>query len=281
MSLEEAATILVHFKQACRPAQQHLLNIQMLAQDMPAHMQDAAAAAAGVLAASCIPYADLIAACNDWAQHYYAQQAALDTCAATESPGAPLCTSPVPITLAPNSMEKLTPQRSGSAGSNTRAGAVSPLTTSPFAALARLARQSTPAQEVLAQAVQEHSAPEQTAAFANMWTQQVMTKLPHIKTKAGMQQAVQAELQYTPTASAATAAMTVGLDAAYDTPRWSVLSAETPLRPGLLAQCLNAAADPGTPSPLAYVAPNPVRAYTFENDESVVSVCASIPASYM
>jgi hypothetical protein len=280
MSPEEAAAILLHMKETCSRAQQLLLSIQALAQDMPAHMQDIAATAAGVLAASCIPHADLVAACNDLAQHYYAQQAALDASAAIKSPRALLRTSPVPHTRqvdpsspAPssnNGLEKTPAQSTGSAGSNDRAGGVSPLHASPFAQLARLARQSTPAQEVPAQAVQHNDGLDQTAAFVNLWTQQVMTELPPIKAKAATQQAGPAEPHCTPTA---TAAITVGLDAACGSPRLSAVSTATPLGPALLAQRLVAAADPGpsTPSPLGCGAPNSKRGYTFGNDESVVS----------
>jgi hypothetical protein len=265
---EEAAITLMQINRACSPAQQHLLSIEALAQDMPAHMLDMAATAAGVLAASCIPHADLIAACNYWAQQFYAQQAALDAFNATNSPGAFSRTSPVPSTLpvdpsspAPNSDNGLDKPSTQRTGSSSCAGAVSPLRASPFAPLARLARQSTPAQEVLTQAVQHNGALGQTAAFANVWTEQVMNKLPRIKTKAATQRAVQSEPQY------ATAAMAVDLDAACGSPRLSALSAATTLRPGLLAQCLNA--DPATPSSLpsvlGYAGPHP------GTDGSVVS----------
>jgi hypothetical protein len=111
--------------------------------------------------------------------------------------------------------------------------AVSPLSASPFASVARLARQSTPAQEELAQTVQDSD----TSAI--MWTQQAMAKLPQIS-----------------------------VDAACGSPRMSALSTASPLSSGLLAQCMSAAAGPATPS---YGAPNPLRPYTFEGDASVVS----------
>jgi hypothetical protein len=124
----------------------------------------------------------------------------------------------------------------------------------------------TPAQDGLAQAVQDNGGLDHTAA--KMWAQQVMTKLIRINTKAAMKQAEPTEPQCAPTA---TAAMAINLDTASGSPCLSALSTATPLRPGLLAQCLDAAADPDTPTSMAYGAPNPMRAYTYENDESVVS----------
>jgi hypothetical protein len=124
----------------------------------------------------------------------------------------------------------------------------------------------TPAQDGLAQAVQDNGGLDHTAAKA--WAQQVMTKLVRINTKPATQQAEPAEPQY---ALTATAAMATDLDAACGSPCLSALSTATPLKPGLLAQCLDAAADPDTPTSMAYGAPNPMRAYTYENDESVVS----------
>lgn len=323
LSAEDAAALLLHMKYFGKSAHkqlfvkppqqpmqaqtfqaQHMATIQDLAQDMPAQMLDAAAAAAGTLAASDIPKADLALACQQWAQHYFAQQAALDAAvsaaAATSEANANACTPQMSPLLSPlrqtggsqsgpmqttppasnsrrtSSVEKASPA-GWSAGNHSSDGR-----TSPFAALARLARQSTPAQEVEvlqpAQPAQfETGANDQTAAFANMWTQQVMTKLPHIKTKPDANMATAAgpddDFMCMPESPVPAGAAELSTD----TPHSSALASTSPLRPGLLMQCLNAAAGgPETPSPLAYGTPSPVRAYTFLQDESVVGSCSAV-----
>jgi hypothetical protein len=112
-----------------------------------------------------------------------------------------------------------------------------------------------------------------------------LNKLLHINTKAAKQKAMHAVPQHTPSASAAgaTAAMSIDLDAAScGTPRLSVLSTGTPLRPRLQAQFLNAAAGPLTPTSLACGGSSPMCTCRMASLKVVMcSAFASCPVGWL